>query len=67
MLLKTETNVDKMNNGTKNKQFEWDKEVSVLSKKFGDNVVLTAESRTWMMLQCFEETWALRFIITVHN
>lgn len=38
MLLKTETAVDKMNNGTKNKQFEWDKEVSVLSKKFGDNV-----------------------------
>lgn len=38
MLLKTETAVDKMNNGTKNKQFERDKEVSVLSKKFGDNV-----------------------------
>lgn len=52
MLLKSEDAVNKMNNGTKNYQFEWDKEVNLPSQKVGDNGVLTAELRMFQWNFC---------------
>jgi hypothetical protein len=68
MLLKTETAVDEMNNGTNKEQIvRMGQRSQRTFKEIRRQCGLTAESRTWMMLQYFEETWVLQLAITCHN